>query len=179
MEFTLKKTKRSRRISISVKPSGEVVVTMPLKAPEALAMKFLKEKEQWVLQAQARIKKQFEGKTTLNQTRADYLVHKEKARTMITERVHYFNQFYNFKFKDIRIKNQSSRWGSCSAKGNLNFNYGLVKIPQDLADYIVVHELCHLKEMNHGKRFWDLVAQVLPHHKELRTRLRRDYIQIS
>ncbi|MES2436912.1 MAG: SprT family zinc-dependent metalloprotease [Patescibacteria group bacterium] len=179
MEYTLKKTKRSRRISISVKASGEVVVTMPLKAPEALALRFLKEKEPWILQAQARLKKQFEGKTTLKQTRADYLAHKEAARKMITERVLYFNQIYKFPFKDIRIKNQSSRWGSCSAKGNLNFNYGLVKIPQDLADYIVVHELCHLKEMNHGKNFWALVAQVLPHYKELRMRLKRDYIQIS
>jgi predicted metal-dependent hydrolase len=68
----------------------------------------------------------------------------------------YYNEHYHFRYNRVSIKMQISRWGSCSRYGNLNFNYGLINLPQELADYVVVHELCHLKEMNHGPKFWAL-----------------------
>lgn len=101
-----------------------------------------------------------------------YLTHKELARAHILERLVYFNQFYQLQFNRVAIRNQRGCWGSCSAKRNLNFNYKILFLPPHLTDYIIVHELCHLKEMNHGQQFWDLVALQLPEYKKLRRELR-------
>lgn len=179
MEYTLKKSRRSRNVTIKILVDGKVVVTLPWKASEALAERFIKEKELWISMAQERMKERFLGKITLKQTPADYKEHKEHAREVISARVHYFNTFYQFKVGDIRIKNTSSRWGSCSGKGNLNFNYGLVKLPLELLDYVVVHELAHLKEMNHSQKFWDVVAQKIPDYKDRRQTLKEKYIHIT
>ena len=98
----------------------------------------------------------------------EYKKQKETIRNFFIARVEHFNQFYNFTFNKITIRNSRTRWGSCSKKGNLNFNYRIISLPQQLQDYIVVHELCHLKEMNHSKSFWDLVAQVIPDYKKVK-----------
>jgi predicted metal-dependent hydrolase len=100
-----------------------------------------------------------------------YLNYKEKARDMIKERLAHYNSFYNYEYKRIAIKNHKSRWGSCSKKGNLNFNYRLVHLPQRLSDYVIVHELCHLGEFNHSKRFWALVEKTIPDWRARRKEL--------
>jgi predicted metal-dependent hydrolase len=102
-----------------------------------------------------------------------YKKHKESTRELVHRKIAHFNLSYNFSFKKVAIRNQRSRWGSCSQKGNLNFNYRLIHLPDHLVDYVVVHELCHLGEFNHSKQFWNLVAQTLPNHVELRQELRR------
>ncbi len=104
--------------------------------------------------------------------KANYKRDKEKARELIKERLLYFNNFYNLTYGRVSIKNVKSRWGSCSRRGNLNFNYKLLYLPSRLVDYVVVHELCHLQEFNHSKSFWDLVARTFPDYKNLRQQLR-------
>lgn len=99
-------------------------------------------------------------------------LHKESARSLAHERLAHWNQFYNHEYKRVAIRNQCSRWGSCSMKGNLNFNYRIALLPLELADYIIVHELCHLREFNHSERFWALVAETLPDYQERKERLR-------
>ena len=99
-------------------------------------------------------------------TRNHYLVFREPARKLIEERVKYWVGVTGYVVYDIRIKDLKSRWGSCSSKGNLNFNYRLLYLPQALREYIIVHEICHLKEMNHSKRFWDLVEKYFPEYKK-------------
>lgn len=101
-----------------------------------------------------------------------YLAHKEQARELVIERLLHFNQYYNLKWNRVAIRNQRRCWGSCSAKGNLNFNYKIQFLPPHLADYIVVHELCHLTHLHHGKEFWDLVGEQLPNYAELLMELR-------
>jgi hypothetical protein len=91
-----------------------------------------------------------------------YNEHKERARALVHERLVYWNQFYNFEYKRVAIRNQRSRWGSCSTKQNLNFNFRIVFLPIELVDYIVVHELCHLQHFNHSPDFWATVATQLP-----------------
>lgn len=108
--------------------------------------------------------------------RRNYLEYKEPARELVLRRVEYFNSIYNFPYGRISIRNQRTRWGSCSKKGNLNFNYKIVLIPEKLADYIIVHELCHLKEFNHSKRFWALVAKTFPDYKKIKQDLRNPEI---
>lgn len=107
-----------------------------------------------------------------SKSNSDFLLHKESALIMVISRLEYFNKIYNFKFNKISIRNQSSRWGSCSRKGNINFNYRIALLPAELADYIIVHELCHLGEFNHSDKFWKLVEKTMPDWPVLRRRLR-------
>ncbi len=101
-----------------------------------------------------------------------FVEYQAEALAIATDRVARFNKIYRFNVGTIRIKNQTTRWGSCSKKGNLNFNYKLALLPVELQDYLIVHELCHIGAFNHSKTFWDLVARTIPHHGELRKRLR-------
>lgn len=102
-----------------------------------------------------------------------YLEYKELARKIAVSRVDFFNKHYGFKVGKIAIRNQRSRWGSCSTKGNLNFNYKIALIPAHLQDYLVVHELCHLGQFNHSQKFWDLVAETVPEWKKAREELKK------
>jgi predicted metal-dependent hydrolase len=95
-----------------------------------------------------------------------YLEHKELARSLTRTRLKYFNQHYNLPYKRVAIKNQRRCWGSCSSLKNLNFNYKIYFLPPHLRDYIIVHELCHLAELNHGHGFWNLVAQQIPNYQQ-------------
>jgi len=102
-----------------------------------------------------------------------YLKHKERARDIVNLKIQKWNKFYNFSFNRIHIKRLRSRWGSCSSKGNLNFNYKIIFLPEELVDYIIVHELCHLEQMNHSKKFWDLVAKTIPDFLERSRELKK------
>ncbi len=106
------------------------------------------------------------------QGRKRYLEYKEKAIILAENRIEHYNKLYHFKVNRISIKNQKSRWGSCSKKGNLNFNYKIVLLPPELADYVIVHELCHLGEFNHSKKFWKLVSIAMPDYKEIKKKFK-------
>jgi hypothetical protein len=105
--------------------------------------------------------------------KSHYLKHREAARALAKRRIEHFSPIYQVSVRRISIRNQKTRWGSCSTRGNLNFNYKIALIPEHLADYIIVHELCHLREFNHSANFWNLVAQTFPNHLEIREELRR------
>ena len=111
-------------------------------------------------------------RVSLRGTKKDYIKHKQQALVLAKKRLLHFNKFYGFKVNKINIKNQKTRWGSCSKKGNLNFNYKIALISERLANYIIVHELCHLKEFNHSQNFWDLVVLAVPDYLEIRRGLR-------
>ena len=102
------------------------------------------------------------------------LWYRTQAKKVIPERVKEYSQYIEETFETIRIKDQKKRWGSCSSKGNLNFNWRLIMAPVQILDYVVVHELCHLKHMDHSKAFWNHVADILPNHQECRKWL-KDY----
>jgi predicted metal-dependent hydrolase len=102
-----------------------------------------------------------------------YLAHKESARALVHAKLEHWNASYGFSYGRVAIRDQRSRWGSCSKKGNLNFNFRLVFLPERLVDAVIVHELCHLGEFNHGPKFWELVARTVPDHGERRKELAR------
>jgi predicted metal-dependent hydrolase len=102
---------------------------------------------------------------------------REYARNFVDNRISYFNKFYNFKINRVAIKNQTTRWGSCSSKGNLNFNYKIIYLKPVLADYLIVHELCHLGELNHSKKFWALVLKTIPDYAKTNKELRKTPIR--
>ena len=105
---------------------------------------------------------------------SSFHLHKKVALELCHARLAHFNSFYNLSYKKVSIKNQTSRWGSCSRRGNLNFNYRIALLPPEIADYIIVHELCHLGEFNHSKKFWDLVAKTVPDWNKLRAQLKEE-----
>lgn len=109
----------------------------------------------------------------------DYKIYKQKAFEIVNERIIFFNQFYGFHWNNIVIRNQKTRWGSCSKKGNLNFNYKIALLPSEASDYIIVHELCHLGEFNHSQDFWNLVEKTIPKYKEIRKNLKNNKFIIN
>ncbi len=108
----------------------------------------------------------------VSRRRVHYVRHKEAARALVKARLAYFNVHYQHRVGKIFIKQHRSRWGSCSERGNLNFNYKIIFLPPVLQDYIIVHELCHLRGFNHSPQFWALVAQTIPNHLTRRRALR-------
>lgn len=105
--------------------------------------------------------------------RREYLKHREAARALVHQRIAHYVAMGEIAPKAVRIRNSKTRWGSCSKQGNLNFHYKLVLIPLELADYVIVHELCHLRELNHSPRFWAHVARHVPDYKHKRKTLNR------
>ena len=103
----------------------------------------------------------------------EYQKYKEECRKLARERLEYYNAFYNFKYNKIIIKNQKTKWGSCSSLGNLNFNYKILFLTERQRDYIIVHELCHIRQMNHSKDFWVLVEQTFPDYAMIRGQLKK------
>lgn len=97
---------------------------------------------------------------------------RELGRKQIMTKVNFYAKKYSFEYNRISIKNQKTRWGSCSSKKNLNFNWKLILTTNDCLDYVVVHELCHLRQMNHSKKYWASVGEIMPDYKIHRATLR-------
>ncbi len=102
-----------------------------------------------------------------------------RAKELIRERLELFTDKISVKVNTVRFKNQKTRWGSCSQRGNLNFNWKLVMAPTHIVDYVVVHELCHLRQLNHSKAFWQIVESQIPDYKERRKWLKENGIKLN
>lgn len=100
--------------------------------------------------------------------------YKKQARMALTERISFFARSHNFKPGKLRISSARTRWGSCSAKGSLSFTWRLMMAPPEAIDYVVLHELCHLKEMNHSKAFWAQVRAIMPDYQAKRKWLKEN-----
>ncbi len=167
--YTIKYHARSRRITISIHGDGGVVVTAPRRVSEAMIHAFVVQKKGWIestQQKQREKRKEIIPQSTVSQP--SYEACKSRAKKLVTSRVEEVNKHYHFDYARISVKDLKSRWGSCSTKRNLNFHYKLLFLPLDLVDYVVAHELCHLKEMNHSEKFWKLVSTVVPDYKKKR-----------
>lgn len=168
--YTLRKSQRARRMRLAVYCDGAVVVTTPFDLQETVVERFIREKSRWLL-SKIDFFKQFKGQVITRYSWQDYSKYKDEALRFVIERIDRLNGIYKFNFNKINIRNQKTRWGSCSKKGNLNFNYKIAFLPSRLVDYIIVHELCHLKEFNHSKKFWNLVAITFPEWAKIKKEL--------
>ncbi len=171
--YTLRRSTRARRMRLAVYCDGSIVLTMPHDLQETVAEKFIREKTGWLFSKLAFFK-QFEGKLVARYSHDDYLRYKESAFALVQERVSHLTSKHGYRYSSINIKNQKTCWGSCSRKANLNFNYKILFLQEKIQDYIVAHEVCHLKEFNHSKKFWSLVAKVIPNYLEIKRELRRN-----
>ncbi|OHB20396.1 MAG: hypothetical protein A2854_01245 [Parcubacteria group bacterium RIFCSPHIGHO2_01_FULL_56_18] len=155
---------------LTVQPGGAVILTAPPWISSTAIERFVRGHSSWIDRSVRRMQ---DFKPLPVSGRRAYLKHKEEARAFVTERVEYWNREYGFRYDRIAIKNTKRLWGSCSRKGNLNFSFALLFLPRELADYVVVHELAHLKEHNHSPRFWALLEKSLPDFAIRRRELRR------
>lgn len=162
---------RSKRktLAIEIRPDMRVVVRDPEKIPQNEIMKFVEEKQNWIKKHLVQmyfkaeeIKKQKKEPALTN---ADIEKLCQKALSVIPDKVKYYAEIMGVTYGRITIRNQKTRWGSCSSKGNLNFNCLLMLMPDKVLDYVVVHELCHLKQMNHSKKFWMEVERYMPDYQ--------------
>lgn len=168
MDVTVIKSNR-KTVAIRVNADLSVTVRAPRRATKKDINRILKEKEKWILEHIEKMrerKAEYEANQQYRLTEDEIYELSEKAREIIPNRVRYFAELVGVSYGRITIRNQKTRWGSCSSKGNLNFNCLLMMAPAKVLDYVVVHELCHRKEMNHSKEFWSEVERILPDYRE-------------
>ena len=169
--FSVKVSTRARRMRLTIYPEGRVIATVPLGFSAHALEAFVAHHAGWILGKLEYFKK-FGGRIQPKGTRNEYLKYKEIARALAADRIAYFSDTYDFQVKKVSIKNQKTMWGSCSRLGNINFNYKIALLSPRQADYIIVHELCHLKEFNHSYRFWQLVSEIIPEYRQLRKEIK-------
>ena len=162
MDFTYQVIRSDRR-TVSIKIEGNtVVVRAPKYATDRQIREIVESKASWIT---GQLAKREQEKKLPRLTHADIQLLADQAMTDIPERVRRFAPIIGVTYGRITIRNQRSRWGSCSGQGNLNFNCLLMLTPPQVRDYVVIHELCHRKEMNHSADFWAQVARVMPDYK--------------
>ncbi len=169
-EITLIRSRR-KSLAIEITPELQVVVRAPAQIPVREINAFVQEKDDWI---RAHLQRMAEKKRLREQCREQALSKEElqelaaQAMKLIPQKVRYYAPIIGVTYGRITIRNQRTRWGSCSGKGNLNFNCLLLLMPEEVLDYVVVHELCHRKEMNHSARFWEEVEKILPDYRQRR-----------
>ena len=158
---------------IAVYCDGSVVAVHPINLTQPRILSIIENKIDWIKE-KINFFNSRQNIGVSKGTKKDFLKNKSQAFELVKNRVEYFNQFYKFHYNKILIKNQKTRWGSCSAKKNLNFNYKIIFLPKELQDYLIVHELCHLKEFNHSKKFWGLVKLKITNLEQVSKALRKN-----
>lgn len=163
---------RSKRktLALEVKPGGRIIVRAPLFVTNSEIMRFVNSHKRWITHhillieaAEEKAKNTADIKPLTDEEIRELA---KKARDYIPKRVEYYAQILGVRYGRITIRNQKTRWGSCSSRGNLNFNCLLMLTPEEVIDSVVVHELCHRLEMNHSRRFYEHVLKAFPDYKK-------------
>lgn len=170
--YDLRRSRRARRMRMTISCEGVLSVTLPHRWPESFADSWIQKKAVWIIEKIDYFRK-LPKSPLMRQDKGEYVRSKYIAFTLVKERIGHFNQLYQLQHRKIAIRNQKTRWGSCARNGNLSFNYKIIFLPPAIQDYLVVHELCHLVEFNHSRKFWSLVAQAIPDYPEIRRTLRQ------
>ena len=141
--ITIRKNVRSRRVTLRVNPRRGVTVTIPYFVPYKAGLEFFLAKKDWVMKVQERQRERIGSEHIPTPEEIEAL--RKTAKEVLPARLHELAARYSFEYNSVRIKHNSSNWGSCSRKGNINLNLNLVRLPDELRDYVILHELCHLK----------------------------------
>lgn len=160
--------RRSKRKSAAIKITADmqIVVFVPLYVSDTEIERMVISKSKWIDEHMLKVQSTIDERSKLEKITFEQIKElADQAVEYIPKRVKYYAEKENFVYNKITIKNLVSRWGSCSTKGNLNFNCLLMLTPDYVIDYIVVHELCHLREMNHSEKFWAEVEKIMPDYQ--------------
>ena len=171
LPYTVIKSKR-KTCSISINEDASIIFRVPLRTGNRQIMQLAEEKSHWIITHYLKIRENINSKPHSDlseiQRKALESRYKEAARSYIPKRAAYYNTITGGTYKRISIRDQKTRWGSCSSKGTLSFNWRLMLAPPAILDYVVVHELCHLTHMNHSKAFWQAVEAAYPDYRNAR-----------
>lgn len=160
--------RRSKRKSAAIKITADmqIVVYVPLYVSDNEIERMVISKSKWIDEHMLKVQSTIDERSKLEKITFEQVKElADQAVEYIPKKVKYYAEKENFVYNKITIKNLVSRWGSCSTKGNLNFNCLLMLMPDYVIDYIVVHELCHLREMNHSEKFWAEVEKIMPDYQ--------------
>lgn len=157
-----------KTLAVQIRADGTVIARAPLRMPKDRILYFLSEKASWIRMQQGRMQERedMRQQARIHLDAAQEKELRERAKSVLAQRTAYFARQVGVTYGRITVRDQKTRWGSCSQTGNLNFNFRLILAPLEVLDYVVVHELCHRRQMNHSAQFWQEVAQVLPDYRK-------------
>ena len=157
-----------KTLAVQIRTDGTVIARAPLRMPKDRILCFLSEKASWIRMQQVRMqeREKMRQQARIHLDAAQEKELRERAKSVLAQRTAYFARQVGVTYGRITVRDQKTRWGSCSQTGNLNFNFRLILAPLEVLDYVVVHELCHRRQMNHSTQFWQEVAQVLPDYRK-------------
>lgn len=157
-----------KTLAVQIRADGTVIARAPLRMPKDRILCFLSEKASWIRMQQGKMqeREKMRQQARIHLDAAQEKELRERAKSVLAQRTAYFARQVGVTYGRITVRDQKTRWGSCSQTGNLNFNFRLILAPSEVLDYVVVHELCHRRQMNHSTQFWQEVAQVLPDYRE-------------
>ncbi|MCM1048211.1 MAG: M48 family metallopeptidase [Clostridiales bacterium] len=163
---------RRKTYSIAIDEDGNIIFRVPMRAANIDIKEIAEEKSHWIITHYLKIIERKKNRPPSNLSNLQRVAleqrYIEAAHEYIPKRVAYYNAMTGGSYNKIAIRNQKTRWGSCSSKGTLSFNWRLMLAPPAILDYVVVHELCHLTYMNHSAEFWNLVESVFPDYRAAR-----------
>ncbi|MBR7060133.1 MAG: M48 family metallopeptidase [Eubacterium sp.] len=168
MDYKFELIRSGRKtLGLEIRPDGKIIVRAPYLMKQREIENFIESKSAWIEKHLQKLQEAQNRQGTVDKLSHDDIRSlADKALEYIPKRVEYFAALVGVDYGKITIRNQKTKWGSCSSKGNLNFNCLLMLTPPEVIDSVVVHELCHRKEMNHSKRFYDEVLRVYPDYKK-------------
>ena len=158
-EVVFRKSLSSRSISIRVHPLKGVSVSVPYIVPYAVAIHFFEARREWILETMARQKEKYKDVKVASPSEVEAM--RSQAKAQLPGRLAELAARYGFTYNRVAIKHNATNWGSCSSKGNINLNLNIVRLPKVLQDYVLLHELCHLRHQDHGHAFHLLLEHVL------------------
>lgn len=168
-----------RSFAIEIGRDKKIKVRVPRRASKAQIEEMLKAKHDWILKTLDKIEqrntaeaREYEEAEQLSSEEVKKL--KKEARNHLASLTEYWAEKIGVSYGRISIRGQKTRWGSCSSKGNLNYNYLLMLCPDDVIEYVVIHELCHRIYMNHSKRFWEKIEEFCPNYRQARKWLKQN-----
>ncbi len=162
-------SKRAKHLSITVRHDSSIRVTIPKGVTLRIARKFFESQIDWVNRHLKKIQRQNQQVRPFPELTVG---EKRKAKKYLTEKLDYLSNKYGFTYNRAFIRNQRTRWGSCNSKDNISLNMKIVRLPQELQDYVILHELMHIKHKNHSKKFWHAMDKLVGDSRQFRKQMR-------
>ena len=167
--YKIIRRKGMRRMLLSFSSRGELVLTTPRLTPLFFINAFLEKSRSWIDTHMAHIASRQDA---VSYQSSEYVEKREEAKDLIEDRVRELSNLHGFRYKKISIRNQRTRFGSCSRSGNLSFHYRIAFFTPEERDYVIIHELCHLRHFDHSPAFWQEVAKFSPQYESIRKKLK-------
>ena len=178
IEYELTRTKR-KTLALYVRQDGRIEVRAPLKTSKAYIDNFVMQKQDWIKNTRNKLTARHSAKKVIELTQQEEAKYKKQAKGYFQLKCQHFAGQMGLCHGAVRVNGAKTRWGSCNRRGDINFTYRLLFAPEELIDYVVVHELAHTKEMNHSANFWKIVEQTMPDYKARRMKLREFQHQVE